>query len=196
MSPPTDPSGLRYAGIGARSTPAAVLAQMATIARWLERQGWHLATGGASGADAAFADAASPGARTLYLPWAGYNGRAGADAAVPSPAQLAAWAACARAHHPAWERCSPAVRKLHARNAAILLGPDLDRPVDAAVAWTPGGRAAGGTGLGIRIARSAAIPVLNLATVAPRAACERLRDLRRARLSGPAADGARPGAGC
>ncbi|MCY4318605.1 MAG: hypothetical protein OXE76_05310 [Alphaproteobacteria bacterium] len=82
--------------------------------------------------------------------------------------------------HPAWKRCSPGVRKLHARNAAILLGETLDRPVAAAVAWSVGGAAIGGTGIGIRIAEAHGIPVFNLATMAPRAVCERLRELRRA----------------
>ena len=32
---------LVYAGIGARATPAAVLADMRVIAEWLARTGWH-----------------------------------------------------------------------------------------------------------------------------------------------------------
>ena len=35
---------LLYAGIGARATPAAVLADMSIIAGWLARTGWHLST--------------------------------------------------------------------------------------------------------------------------------------------------------
>ena len=81
--------------------------------------------------------------------------------------------------HPAWRRCSPAVRKLHARNAAILMGPALDRPVNAAVAWTPEGGTVGGTGLALRIAADHGIPVLNLGILAPRTVCERLRAIRR-----------------
>ena len=80
--------------------------------------------------------------------------------------------------HPAWERCSPAVRKLHARNVAILLGDGLDRPVDAVVAWSERGEAVGGTGMGIRIAEDRGIPVLNLGKMSPRAVCERLAAIR------------------
>ena len=82
--------------------------------------------------------------------------------------------------HPAWDRCSPAVRKLHARNAAVLLGEALDRPVDAVVAFTAEGRIEGGTGMAIRIAGARGIPVFNLGTMTPRAACERLAAIRRA----------------
>lgn len=76
--------------------------------------------------------------------------------------------------HPAWNRCDHGARKLHARNAAILLGPALDEPVDAVVCWTPGGQPAGGTATGIRIAEALGIPVLNLALLRPDAALERL----------------------
>ena len=45
---------LVYAGIGARTTPASVLADMTVMAGWLARTGWTLSSGGASGADSAF----------------------------------------------------------------------------------------------------------------------------------------------
>ena len=82
--------------------------------------------------------------------------------------------------HPAWRRCSSGARKMHARNAAILLSASLDRPVHAVVAWTAGGRVEGGTGMGIRIAQAHGIPVLNLGSLSPRAVCERLAAIRRA----------------
>ena len=170
---------LTYAGIGARNTPPAVLNAMTVMAGWLARQGWHLNNGGAAGADSAFAQGAPAGQRTLYLPWSGYNGCAGPDCRVPSPSELEPCLAIAARLHPAWDRCSPAVRKLHARNAAIL-GVGLGRPVDAVVAWTPGGTVTGGTGMAIRIATEAGIPVLNLSSMTPRAVCERLLAIRRA----------------
>ena len=82
--------------------------------------------------------------------------------------------------HPAWNRCSPSVRKLHGRNAAILLGKTLDRPVDAVVCWSERGAVTGGTGMAIRIAQAHGIPVFNLGTIAQRAVCERLAAIRRA----------------
>ena len=174
-------TALTYAGIGARATPSSVLADMAVIAGWLARTGWHLHTGGAHGADTAFAGGAPAGRRTLYLPWRGYNGHAGPDCRVLSPSELDACTDLAARHHPAWDRCSQAVRKLHARNAGVLLGARLDRPVDAVVCWTcDGGAVTGGTGMGIRIAGAHGIPVLNLGAIPPRTACERLAAIRRA----------------
>ena len=171
---------LRYAGIGARATPAAALADMTVIAEWLARTGWHLSSGGADGADAAFASGAAAGQRTVWLPWQGYNGHRGPDCRVLSAAAMAACMEIAAPLHPAWERCSPAVRKLHARNVAVLLGETLDRPVDAVACWTAMGRDQGGTGMAIRIAEANRIPVLNLGSMTPRAVCERLAAIRRA----------------
>ena len=45
---------------------------------------------------------------------------------------------------------------------AIIQGRDLDDDVDAVVCWTRDGKATGGTGMGIRIARERDIPVFNL----------------------------------
>ena len=42
----SDMATLRYAGIGARVTPAAVQADMGSIAGWLARTAWHLSSGG------------------------------------------------------------------------------------------------------------------------------------------------------
>ena len=176
---------LFYAGIGSRQTPDATLRDMTLMAQWLSRTGWHLASGGALGADTAFARGAPAGQRTLYLPWADYNRLAGPDCVIPEPSEMEACIALAARLHPAWDKCSQATRRLHGRNAAILLGPRLDTPVAAVVAWTPGGAIEGGTGMGLRIAAEHGIEVLNLATMKPRAACERLLDIGR-RLS-PAA---------
>ena len=170
---------MRYAGIGARATPAAVLADMETMAGWLARTGWHLSSGGADGADAAFAAGAPAGQRTVWLPWRGYNGHRGPDCRVLPEAELSACIGIAAPLHPAWERCSPAVRKLHARNAAVL-GLTLDRPVDAVVCWSERGAVTGGTGMAIRIAEARGIPVFNLGSMTPRAVCERLAAIRRA----------------
>ena len=165
---------LTYAGIGARATPSSVLAHMAVMAGWLTLTGWHLATGGADGADTAFAEGAPAERRTLYLPWPSYNGHRGPDCRVLSAAAMSACKDVAAPLHPAWDRCSPAVRKLHARNAVALLSDTVDRPVDAIVAWTVQGRVTGGTGMAIRIAEAHGIPVLNLGSMPPREVCERL----------------------
>ena len=119
---------LIYAGIGSRATPESILADMTKMATWLARTGWHLASGGAHGADTAFAGGAPAGQRTLYLPWPGYNGHAGPNCHALSRSALSGCMEIAARLHPAWHRCSPAARKLHARNAAILLSSELDVP--------------------------------------------------------------------
>ena len=186
---------LTYAGIGARATPASVLADMTVMAGWLARTGWALSSGGADGADSAFAAGAPAGQRTIWLPWRDYNAHRGPDCRVLSAAAMTACMEIAAPLHPAWNRCSPAVRKLHARNAAVL-GLTLDRPVDAVICWTAMGRDQGGTGMAIRIAEARGIPVLNLGSMAPRAVCERLAAIRRAVHPSPRPAIARRRRGC
>ena len=138
---------------------------MASISRRLAQEGWKLASGGANGADGAFAKGAPASLRTLWLPWRGYNGHQGDDCMVLSPKQFLTCSALAARLHPNWGRCSQGARKLHARNCAIVMGPDLNCPVKAVLCWTPGGRVQGGTGMGIRIAEENDIPVFNFSTI-------------------------------
>ena len=182
MTNPTTPSPRRlsYAGIGARRTPPGVLADMTRIARWLHRTGWHLNSGGATGADRAFAEVTPADARTLFLPWPGYNGHTGPDCRTLARTERNPAQGLAAQLHPAWARCSRGVRALHARNAAIVLGAGLDRPVDALVCWTPDGEIVGGTGIALLMAGLAGVPVLNLAVLSPREACLFLRNRRHA----------------
>ena len=155
-----------YAGIGSRKTPPDVLAAMTRIARALAAHGWVLHSGGADGADQAFAAGAPEKARVIYLPWPGYNELRGPDTVVLTDDEQAAAQAMVSRHHPAWERCRPGARSLHGRNQAIIHGVcnnGADHRVDAVICWTPEGRLTGGTATGIRMARAAGIPVLNMA---------------------------------
>ena len=176
---------LVYAGIGSRATPPSVLEAMTTMATWLARRGWHLHSGGAAGADFSIRRrcpfrAPAP----CSCPGPDIAGHAGSDCRTLSADRTRRCLAIAADLHPAWHRCSPAARKLHARNAAILLGRDADTPVHAVVAFTPEGAITGGTGMGIRIARRYGIPVLNLGTLHPRAVCELLEEIRTAATPG------------
>lgn len=70
----------------------------------------------------------------------------------------------ARYHH-AWHLCNDDIKGLHARNAHIIFGHDLKHPVDAVITWCEVGSnmdPLGGTGVGIRMAWDAQIPVFNL----------------------------------
>ena len=145
-----------YAGIGSRETPSTILALMTRIAHRLRLRGYILRSGGADGADSAF-EAGAGTAKEIYLPWRGFNGnRSPLHSPSPAAMQMAAQ------FHPAWERCSPGARKLHARNCYQMLGTDLRTPVDFVVCWTPGATGSGGTGQALRIARAHDIPVFDL----------------------------------
>lgn len=161
-----------YAGIGSRKTPVDVLEQMERIGAKLAGLGWTLRSGGANGADSAFARgaAAVDGVTEIYLPWHGFGECvSGIDAsALPS---FAAAQELATRHHPAWSNLSRGVRALMARNAMQAFGADLSSPSKFILCWAPGSvldgdriiNCDGGTGLAVRLAVEQGIPVFNLA---------------------------------
>ena len=146
-----------YAGIGSRNTPKDVLELMVEISSQLGDMGWTLHSGGADGADSAFEYGAKE--KNIYLPWNGYNLN---EVGVVLD-NLKAWDEVSKHFHPAPHKCSIAVQRLHGRNAYIMLGDNLDKPVDMVICWTPKGEVIGGTGLAIQIAEYCKIPVFNLA---------------------------------
>src|SRR5688500_3777488 len=99
-----------YAGIGSRTAPEPVLSIIERIGERMGINGWILRSGGADGCDTAF-----------------YNGHRvfgkceifKAKDATPEAIELAS------KFHPAWHNCTDYVRRLHGRNAMIILGSDL-----------------------------------------------------------------------
>lgn len=169
---------MNYAGIGSRETPPSALEFMTRCATEWARKGWTLRSGGAKGADKAFEkgaiDGGGDGGIELYFTdrsRIGYTenpdedrfsnlGQANVDRYDPEM-----WIKAkeiAAEYHPAWERCSPYARKLHARNSFIILGGCLNDPVNLVVCWTEGGKLKGGTAQGLRIAKDFQIPIANL----------------------------------
>lgn len=152
-----------YAGIGSRKTPADVLSIMGRIATRLDRWCWVLRSGGADGADTAFANFAKRA--ELYVPWPGFNSKLGARLTRPSAIAMD----IAAKYHPNWQNLSDAVQKLHARNVHQILGADCESPCTMVVCWTPDGSTGittprtGGTGQALRIAYDHKIPIFNLA---------------------------------
>ncbi len=144
-----------YAGIGSRKTPADVMNVMTLSAKRLSKRGYVLRSGGADGADSAFAQGAE--FKEIFLPWKGFNG-------LNSPYAVASEHAMIEAEkfHPAWNRLSNGAKALHARNMHQILGPNLDDPVDFVLCWTPEGLGQGGTGQAIRIAKKYDIPVFDM----------------------------------
>ena len=127
------------------------------LATDLASEGWTLRSGGAEGADAAFErglSASDP--REIYLPWRKFNNN---ESVLTAPSAEAL--VMAEHYHPAWERCSPAARKLMARNMHQVLGADLATPVEFVVCWTPQGSGGGGTGQALRLANDRGIPVFD-----------------------------------
>jgi hypothetical protein len=152
-----------YAGIGSRETPAPMIAKMTTIANRLDKLGYLLRSGGAGGADKAFADGCVN--KEIYVPWDGFNG---IRQVFPIPAQAFV---IAEGIHPGWQYLSHGAKTMMARNAMQILGPNLDTPSAFVVCWTKDGcdsaatrtKKTGGTGQAIAHASSLGIPVFNLA---------------------------------
>lgn len=166
-------AGRPYAGIGARATPPDVAAAMQLVAAQLADFGWVLRSGGADGADTAFAIGAGYCGGSIdehryeiFLPWPGFN-RQSSPHDAPSQRAIE----IAERHHPAWTSLTRGVRSLQARNSHQILGADLSSPAEFVLAWTPDGAdnvvaetgsKTGGTGQAIRVAGGAGVPVINL----------------------------------
>lgn len=150
---------LTYAGVGSRTTPPDVLAEMTRVASRLASMGYTLRSGGAQGADLAFE--AGAGRNKDIFPGsarAGAREHAIAREVHPSPYALD------RSRNPGF------VWNLMARNTNQVFGRHLDSPVDFVLCWTPDGaehhfertRATGGTGQAIEMASRKGIPVINM----------------------------------
>ena len=162
-----------YTGIGSRRTPPDICEKLRDLAAWFEREGFVLRSGGADGADAAFEAGVSDDAmKEIYLPWRLFNNNTSPLCSVDEAALK-----MAENFHPAWHRCKPAVRKIHARNCYQVLGKSLNMPSLFVICWTPDGKDSGGTGQALRVARAHDIPVLNLEHARRRAEAARQASL-------------------
>lgn len=144
-----------YAGIGSRYTPVEIQEKMTLIAERLSRHSYCLRSGGAPGADIAFQKGSTH--KQIFLPWAGFNGNKGADFIVPKVN-----VEFVRKYHPKPNSLSEAGLKLMSRNSYQVLGLELNDPVEFVICWTKDGKASGGTGQALRIAKDYNIPIFNL----------------------------------
>lgn len=169
-------------GIGSRTTPASEQAKMTEFARAVVRHGGIVRSGGARGADTAFALGLAPANQEIYLPFANFQGVKNGEGvfvldALPSDVRVAALA-IAKRFHPNWsavENKGQAAVKLMTRNVFQVLGRNLNDPSHLVVMWAKGTRTTvakkdslnrifdvdGGTGLAVRLAHSLHIPVLH-----------------------------------
>lgn len=137
-----------YTGVGSRDTPLEVCNEMSNIAYRLQQLNYTLRSGGAKGADKAFeAGVTEPSMKNIF-----YANDTICDAAFDLASNI----------HPAWDRCSPYAKRLHARNVYQVLGKTLDRPSHFLICWTKDGKDVGGTRTAIVLAREWGVPVYNL----------------------------------
>ena len=131
-----------YTGIGSRETPKEILNVMYSLAQHLKTMGFILRSGGAGGADSAFEAGASP-KMEIFIPWDGFSGKKQNGTTIIVP--LFNFDIAER-FHPAWEKCSPGAKKLHARNCNQIMGRDTKNPVfsNFVICWTKGGAPVGG----------------------------------------------------
>lgn len=158
-----------YAGIGAhKDTPDNILEIMKDIASHLATEGWTLRSGAADQSDSAFERGADRvnGTKEIWLPWSGYNhsrSELNPDK-YPFTAEEIDFTAM---FHPAWDKCTPSIQKLHQRNTRIIIGNqelhgEYVQFCKFVVCWTKNGIVTGGTGQGLRIATALHIPIFNL----------------------------------
>lgn len=149
-----------YAGVGSRETPFEVLSFITSLATRLNANSFHLRSGGAIGADTAFARGHSIENMTIYRP----------DHAINDKNAEALF----RSVHPFQHHFKKSYSiLLHSRNAYQVHGLQLNDPVDFVLCWTKLGSESeaelkshgwveGGTGTAIALASRSNIPVFNL----------------------------------
>lgn len=138
-----------YAGIGSRETPFDIQLLLFDLAAKLGQK-YTLRSGHAKGADLAFENGCVSinGGKEIFK----------AKDCTPESIEFTSQ------FHPAWENCTTDGKKLHGRNAMIVMGKDLKTPVERVICWCyeKDGEWFGGTGQGLRIAKAHDIPIYNL----------------------------------
>jgi hypothetical protein len=157
-----DVARFTYTGVGSRQTPAEILSLMERIAaRLASHTLYTLRSGGADGADAAFARGAGAQAE-IYLPWRSFAPGQHPRAELLVTGDDPDARAIAASYHPNWAACSRGARALHTRNVHQVLGRNLAQPSNFLLCWTPGGHALGGTATAIKLAKAHNVVVYNL----------------------------------
>lgn len=150
-----------YTGIGSRQTPQNILELIEKVARKLAKEGYLLRSGGAPGADSLFEKGCDKekGKKEIYLPWRAFNKNT-SNLVNPLPEAFK----IAQEIHPAWSKCSPAAKKLHARNIHQVLGKNLNDPTSLVVYWAKekDGEIQGGSATAVNLATNLNIPTFNL----------------------------------
>lgn len=164
-----------YAGIGSRETPIEIMEKMTEISSLLEKEGYILRSGGASGADVAFEQGITDRKNmNIYLPKAIFNSRRQSPPSYifieyKSEEWFRAYESLK--FHPRGSKMSPSTQLMMIRNFFQVRGVIGERDSDFVICWTPDAANGtsiktsydtGGTGQALRISASLGIPVYNL----------------------------------
>ena len=151
-----------YTGIGSRETPNHTLILMTKIAKYLDSLGFILRSGGASGADTAFANGAVN--KQIFIPWKNFNGIKDGIYLWDEQTKNQAFNDvfnCLGENH--WNRLSNGGKELHLRNWRQIFGVNLnDKFSNFVICYTQNGIPKGGTRTAILLALKNKIPVYNL----------------------------------
>lgn len=158
-----------YTGVGTRQVdPCSELYWlMVSIGKKLARLGYTLRSGAADGCDMAFEEGCNEvgGAREIYIPWNGFNNRwADKENGVYNFVGLPSQEIAAKIH-PAWDKLSIPVKKLHSRNIHQVLGQSLDTPSNFLICYAQVDKQdvpKGGTRTAWMCAQNNKIPCFNL----------------------------------
>lgn len=153
-----------YSGIGSRKTPANILKRMTQTAKQLESMGYLLRTGGAVGADFAFAAGCTN--KQIFLPKNGYNclQQTEQNIIVSDPEIIKKATEILKQVYPRYDSVSELTKKLQIRNVYILLGEHLDKPSDFVCYWAEevNGKPVGGTSIALKICDLFNIPTIKI----------------------------------
>jgi predicted Rossmann-fold nucleotide-binding protein len=161
---------LKIAIIGTRNPDAAQIALASAASAELSAAGHTIVTGGATGIDHAVMWNCAHGLLNVCLPWEAYN-----NAIIPEHAHISVyserrhpvWHESVAKYHPNPTALTRGAFALHARNYGIVEG--------AHVVLAMPGKADGGTGQGMRIAKGLGITLLVYRTGSPTSAADALR---------------------
>lgn len=165
-----------YTGIGARKTPEHIKKVMSDVSAYLYLHNpvkYTLRSGKAAGADEAFQlgvqstmmGTKDKSACEIYIPWKKFK----SSERLWDCWDISDWPEdecmyVASQVHPAWNRCTSAAKRLHARNVCQILGKDLNTPSDFVLFWAEeiSGKVKGGTATAVNLARQNSIPTINM----------------------------------
>jgi hypothetical protein len=163
-----------YSGIGSRETPDEMSLYIGKVVRYMNKKGYILRSGGASGADSFFEThlnrITNNCGKEIFLPWRDFNSNSSLLYKLTDEGFK-----LAEKYHPRFNGLSDGAKKLMVRNCYQVLGYDLKTPSSIVICWTKNGEDKGGTSQAIRIARDYNIPVVNLFDVEE--AFEKIKDI-------------------